>query len=243
MTTPLAHFRVRTPGIALLLAVCCGSGQPFAQDRATPRELTRARLEVPQLIRDLELAPGMTVADVGAGYGATPLVLTRTLGPRSLVYATEAGRNALAALHAMVAREKLEHVVVIEGTVLSTNLPAGCCDAAILRDVYHHLSHPAAIAVSLANALKPGGRLAIVDFEPEPGSAPLPGVPASRTGHGIAPDLVVQELRAAGLTHVRTVAPWPKSSGQDFYLILFTKTKAEPEVAPSEPTAPAAPGH
>jgi SAM-dependent methyltransferase len=65
----------------------------------------------------------------------------------------------------------LSNVVVLEGAESSTNLPSACCDAIFLRDAYHHLTRPQEFDASLLAALKPGGRLAIMDFPPEPGQA------------------------------------------------------------------------
>jgi SAM-dependent methyltransferase len=85
-------------------------------------------------------------------------------------YATDIGAEQLAALRDTVLRERLENVTVLEGSAGSANLPDGCCDAVFLRDVYHHLTQPEEFAKSVVAALKPGGRLAIIDFEPESGS-------------------------------------------------------------------------
>jgi hypothetical protein len=71
--------------------------------------------------------------------------------------------------------------------------------------------------------LKPGGRLAVIDFPPRPDTDVPPGVPANRGGHGVPPDVVEREVRAA-LTHVRTISPWsPASQPASLYLVLFRK--------------------
>jgi predicted methyltransferase len=123
-----------------------------------------------------------------------------------------------------VTREALSNVGVIEGAAISTNLPNGCCDAIFMRDVYHHLTNADQINTSVFAALKPGGRLAVIDFEPAPGSELPKGVPANRGGHGIQPSLVVTEVAATGLRHVSTVAKWPPGDTRySFFLVLFQK--------------------
>ena len=99
---------------------------------------------------------------------------------------------------AAVAQDALSNVVVLEGAESSTNLPSECCDAIFLRDVYHHLTRPHDFDVSLLAALKPGGRLAIIDFPPEQGSSLPAGVPDDRGGHGIPTSIVVAEVTRAG---------------------------------------------
>ena len=98
--------------------------------------------------------------------------------------------------------EGLTNVTVIEGAVNRTNLPAGCCDAILVRDASRHLTQPEDIVRSLSAALKPGGRLAVIDFLPRPNTEVPAGVPANRRGHGVPPEVVQSEVGAA-LAHVQ----------------------------------------
>lgn len=94
-----------------------------------------------------------------------------------------------------------------------------------LRNVYHHITKAEPFNKSLHAALKPGGRLAIMDFVPEKGSAVPEGVPANREGHGIPIKVVVDEMSAASLTHARTLDRWPPDSkGVAAFLVLFKKS-------------------
>jgi cyclopropane fatty-acyl-phospholipid synthase-like methyltransferase len=194
------------------------------QTALTDAQLKSADIEVPRLMQLLELAPGMTVADVGAGFGAWTLRFARSLGPQGRVYATDIGAPQLAALRENVKRDGLGNVTVIEGAAASTNLPTLCCDAILVRDAYHHFTNPDDMIRSLAAALKPGGRLAVVDFPPRPNSEVPAGVRANRRGHGVPPEVVEEEVRAA-LTHVRTIRDWqPDSQPASLFLVLFRKS-------------------
>lgn len=209
--------------LATVLALCVAAASPAQQTSLTEAQIASARGEVPQLLELLELKPGMTVADVGAGFGAWTIEFSRALGPAGRVYATDLGAAQLTALRETVQREKLVNVTVIEGAVAATNLAAGCCDAILIRDAYHHFTQPMDIIRSLAVALKPGGRLAIVDFPPRPNSEVPAGVPANRLGHGVPLDVVVKEVGSA-LTHVRTIEAWsPLSQPAMLFLTLFRK--------------------
>ncbi len=191
------------------------------QTQLTDGQLKAAALEVPQLTALFELKPGMTVADVGAGFGAWTMQFAKAVGPTGRVYATDIGTAQLAALRDAASRNA--NVTVIEGSVTSTNLPANCCDAILIRDAYHHLTEPAAIIKSMAAALKPGGRLAVIDFPPRPNSEVPAGVPADRLGHGVPTQVIEREVGSA-LTHVRTNPKWaPDSEPASLYLILFRK--------------------
>ena len=186
------------------------------------QEFDQAAREVPTLARVLSLTPGMTVADIGSGGGAMAVTMAKWLGPDGRVYATDVAAAQLAEIRGAVAKEGLTNVFVLEGATRATNLPVGCCDAIFLRDVYHHLTSPLDFDASLLASLKPGGRIAVMDFEPEPGS-PLPaGVPENRGGHGIPLTVIVSELTQSGFRHVRTIARWPDDAAH-LFLVLFEK--------------------
>lgn len=209
--------------VVLVLAAVALSPVAAQQTGLTEAMTASAESEVPQFMELLALKPGMTVADVGAGFGAWTARFSQALGPSGKVYANDVGAQQLAFLRERVQREKLTNVTVLEGAPGSTNLPAGCCDAILIRDAYHHLTQPADIIRSFAAALKPGGRLAVVDFPPRPNTDVPAGVPANRRGHGVPPDVVVQEVSAA-LAHVRTIEGWaPKSQPPMLFLALFRK--------------------
>lgn len=191
--------------------------------RQTAQERAQAELDAPKLAEVLELKPGMTVADIGAGRGAMTVVLGKWLGS-GRVFATDIGARQLATIREYVVREGLSNVSIIEGAAASTNLPAACCDAIFLRHVYHHITDIELFNRSLHTSLKTGGRLAIIDFVPRTGSQVPDGVPASREGHGIAPSVVISEVSAPGLTHLETIDKWPPGDKDpSYFLVLFRK--------------------
>lgn len=212
--------------IALVVAALV-AGPVSAQDpdvKQVERERRQAEKDVPHLVDILRLEPGMAVADVGAGFGAFTVVLGRWIGDGT-VFATDIGERQLRVIRGYVENEGLKNVTVLEGAAGSTNLPEACCDALFMRDVYHHVTQVESFNKSVFASLKPGGRLAIIDFRPDPGSKLFPGVPANREGHGIKPNLVEDELKAAGLIHVQTIERWPPDDKYPLFLVLFTKPK------------------
>jgi predicted methyltransferase len=200
----------------ILAAAIVHAQQPDARQIA--RERTSAERDAPRLVEVLELKPGMTVADVGTGGGAMAVVLGHWIGS-GRVLATDVTERSLATTREYVAKEGLTNVTVIEGAAASTNLPPACCEAIFLRNVYHHITAAEPFNKSLFESLKPGGRLAIIDFLPGPGSRLPDGVPANRGGHGIPPAVVIDEMKQAGLTYIRTIE---KFDGVAF-LTLFQK--------------------
>lgn len=175
--------------------------------------------EIKRLAALMEWKPGTIVADIGAGDGNYAFAAAQIVGPSGKVFATEIDQEKLTALKSEVTKRHLTNVIVIDSKEADTNLPAECCDAIFLRRVYHHLTKPAEFDQSLLRSLKPGGRLAIIEFPPRSGLGPVEGVPANRGGHGIPPKILIEELTSAGLQLVKTVSDWPA----DDYLVLFVR--------------------
>jgi SAM-dependent methyltransferase len=170
----------------------------------------------------LDWNEGAHVADVGAGNGAMTRAMAKAVGPTGRVYATEIEANKLAGLRSMVTQRGLDNVDVIEGFEAATNLPEGCCDSLLLRRVYHHIMDPKSFDASLARALKPGAKLAIVDFPPSVFLgliAPVKGAPPHRGRHGIRAEVIVDEMSNVGLTLLRRDDHW-RGGG---YCLVFQK--------------------
>ncbi len=195
--------------ITFLLVLVVGAGATWLGLQA------RERAESERIATLLGLEPGMTVADVGAGDGDYAIAMARRVGPTGRVYATEVSRSRLEDIRRAAARANLANVTVVEAGDEATGLPEGCCDAVYLRHVYHHLAEPVAILAGLKAALKPGGTLVIIDFEPWRGSSAPDGVPRTRSGHGIDRALVADELREGGFA-VEAPRDW---AGRDFVVV------------------------
>jgi ubiquinone/menaquinone biosynthesis C-methylase UbiE len=177
--------------------------------------------EVERLAAWLEVQPGTRVADVGAGDGTFAAALARRVGPSGHVYATELADERLTDIRQTAAEARLSNVTVIEGAVSSTNLPEACCDALFSRFVYHHLTDPAAINADILRALRPGGRLVIIDFEPG-GIMNWIGRPETadrHSGHGTPKETVMREVTAAGFQLLRGPESWRGRT----YAVLFRR--------------------
>ena len=210
--------------LASLVAQQAAAPPQGGQQGLTEAMIKTAAIEVPRLVELLELKPGMTIADVGAGFGAWTTSFSKWTGSSGRVYSTDIGEKQLAFLRETTKREGLTNVTVLAGAERSTNLPANCCDAILIRDAYHHLTQPNDVLRSVAASLKPGGRLAVIDFPPRPNSELPAGVPANRNGHGVPPDVVIQEVKGAGLTMVSQNRQWSaQSQPSDLFLVIFRK--------------------
>jgi len=170
----------------------------------------------------LEIKEGAVVADVGAGDGRWTVDLARRVGKTGRVYSTEIKPERLRAIEKTVAGAALQNVTVIEGTITDTKLPEQCCDAILLRRVYHHFADPNDMDRSMFASLRPGGLILVIDFQPGAPGAPtrtLPGIPERRGGHGTPKDQLIEEMTANGFELVRRIDDWFRSD----YAMLFRR--------------------
>jgi ubiquinone/menaquinone biosynthesis C-methylase UbiE len=191
------------------LAVCAAPTPARAQDEFAS--------DAAHLVTALKLQPGQTVADIGAGRGQLAAALAREVGPSGRVYATELSEDRLRDLRALA--DSTRNLSVVEAKPTSTNLPDRCCDALVLRRVYHHFSDPNQMNASLLASLKPGGRLAIIDFPPDSSESVDPADRDIDGHHGVTSATVVRELGQAGFEAVGG----EESLGSDRYLVVVRK--------------------
>ena len=149
--------------------------------------------QMPDEVMDaLGIADGGAVADLGAGGGWFTVRLARRVGPHGRVYAQDIQSQMIESISRRVSREGLTNVRTVLGTADDPRLPGGL-DAVLIVGTYPEFSDPIPLLRRVAAALKPGGRLGIVDFTLEGGG---PGPPLEAR---IAPAEVIDSARLAGL--------------------------------------------
>jgi SAM-dependent methyltransferase len=134
----------------------------------------REEEEAPDVALDvLKIAKGASVADIGAGSGYITVRLAARVGPAGRVFANDVQPQMLNILARRLERAKIGNVTLIEGTLDDPKLPPASVDLAIMVDVYHELSQPQAILRHLRAALKPGGRLVLLEYRKEDPTVPI----------------------------------------------------------------------
>ena len=197
------------------------AGAVWAQDNAA---------DTKRLIEALRLKPGDVVAEIGAGGGELTLALAQHLGASGKVLTSELGAERIQRLRTAIEKSGATNVQVVEGHETRANLPDGCCDAIFMRNVYHHFGDPPAMHASFLRALKPGGRIAIIDFAPRKGDTAPPGKRGEDASHGVSETVVAGELKAAGFALVsQPVEALPPRSGPNsadrWFIVLGEKTQ------------------
>jgi ubiquinone/menaquinone biosynthesis C-methylase UbiE len=154
---------------------------------------SRDEWQQPERVLDaLALAPGMRVADIGAGTGYFSERLAQRVGPQGLVYATDVQAEMLARLDERVREQALANVRVVAARFDDPTLPPACCDVVFFSSVYKEIDARVAYMEKVRELLRPGGRVAILEFRP---GAEGPGTPEADR---LAPERVIAELAAAG---------------------------------------------
>jgi predicted methyltransferase len=155
----------------------------------------RALWQKPDQIMDaVNVADGSTVADIGAGAGWFTMRLAQRVGPKGLVYAQDVQSLMLGAIKRRVLREGLENVQTRQAHGNDPNLPARALDAILMVDAYQEVENRVVYLRNLARALKPTGRIGIVNWKPGRGG-PGPERPNERVERSV----VEADAAAAGL--------------------------------------------
>jgi len=172
------------------------------------REAFHARNDV---VKAMALKPGEMIADVGAGTGIYTRLFAQAVGPTGTVTATDLAPKFLSYIAANAAKDGLKNVRTLQAGDRTSNLPPSSVDVIFHSDVYHHFEYPMIMNADLRRALKPGGRLYVLEMEKEGGN----------TAHVRAPkDAVIAEIEKSGFTLVEQVkVPGLKEN----YLLHFRK--------------------
>lgn len=126
-----------------------------------------------QLVEILAPKPGEAVADIGAGSGVITMMIAEKVGPEGRVYAVDIQPEMLAAIESKLEKEKIENVELVLGTIKTPKLPPNSCDLAFMVDVYHEFDFPHEMLTGIVEGLKPGGRIAFVEYRKEDKEVPI----------------------------------------------------------------------
>ena len=169
-----------------------------------------------EMLAALDIRPGSVVADVGAGVGYHVVRLAGIVGPAGRVIANDIQPEMLEMLGDNVKRMGLTNVDVVLGDVDDPKLPEGKVDLVLMVDVYHEFSDPAAMMTKIKKALKPGGRVVLVEFRKEDPKVPIQPL------HKMSAPEVRAELEPLGFRFQKLLdfLPWQ-------HILIFTAGAAQ----------------
>lgn len=156
-----------------------------------------------KLIRNMAISVDDTIADIGAGSGYHVYKMA-PLAQNGLVYAVDIQDEMLAALRKKKENSEIENIAVVKGSEKSIGLPKNSVDKILMVDVYHEFSYPIAMVASIKKALRPDGKLFLIEYRGED-----PNVPIKRL-HKMTESQAVKEMEAAGFKLERNIdnLPW-----------------------------------
>ena len=180
--------------------------------------------EQPEKMLDaLKIQPGDVVADVGAGVGYTSARISKRVGPKGVVLATDIQPQMVKMMRENMKTLKITNVKPILCTATDTKLPDGEVDLILMVDVYHEVPNPAGFLKALRKALKPGGRLVLVEFRAEDPDVPI------KPEHKMTTKQARKEVEPQGFAFKEVIdtLPWQ-------HILIFEKPKDE-KPAPAKP--------
>jgi ubiquinone/menaquinone biosynthesis C-methylase UbiE len=160
----------------------------------------------------LKIPRGGVVADVGAGSGYFTVRLAERVGPTGKVYAVDIQPEMLRLLGLRLTKDRLSNVTLVQGDVDNPRLPAGTLDLELMVDVYHEFSAPQTMLRHLREALKPDGRLVLLEYRKEDPSIPI------REDHKMSVAEAKLEVEAEGFTLSQVDQSLPRQ-----HILVFTK--------------------
>lgn len=164
----------------------------------------REQEERPQLVLDaLGLKKGQAVADLGCGSGYYAFRMAELVGVEGKVFAIDIEPRMLDFVRQRAQRERVTNIEAVRATTEDPNLAPRSIDLLLMVDVYHELEHPYEVMQKVRAALKPGGRVALVEFRGEDPKLMIKAV------HKMTEKQVIAEMAAVGLKHVKTVRTLP----------------------------------
>ena len=149
------------------------------------------------LIGSLPLEADDVVADIGAGTGYFSIPIARRV-PEGKVLAVDIQQEMLDIIERRQRNGAPANIEPVLGTITDPNLPSNGVDLILLVDAYHEFSHPWEMGTAMAEALKPGGRLVLIEYRAEDPSVPIKPL------HKMTEVQSIKEMQAVGLEHVRT---------------------------------------
>jgi SAM-dependent methyltransferase len=155
---------------------------------------------------------GLTVADIGAGSGYFTVRLAARVGANGRVYATDLQPEMLKMLAVRLARDNVRNITLVQGAIDDPKLPPLSIDLALMVDVYHEFSEPQKMLRAIRGALKPGGRLVLLEYRKEDPEVPI------RFEHKMSVAEAKLELEAEGLTLAKVDARLPRQ-----HILIFSK--------------------
>jgi SAM-dependent methyltransferase len=168
------------------------------------------KLQISRVMDILEITPGKTIADIGAGSGWFTVRAARRVTEAGSVYAVDINPEATRYIGARVQKEGLHNVKTVLSKSDDPQLPANTIDSVLLLKTYHEVDRPMTLLQNLRASLRPGAKVGIIDRN------------GNGANHGVSRDIVIREASEAGYA-LLSQYDFVKGDGMDYFLVFVVK--------------------
>ena len=168
------------------------------------RKLREEEEKTSEMIKELKLKPGMSVADIGSGNGYHTLMMAKIIGEKGQAYAVDIQPEMLIMLEERAKKAGMENIKLIENRFWDADLPEKSVDFVLMADVYHEFSHPQQMLSSIKKSLKEDGVVCLLEFKSEDPKVPI------KPEHKMSKAQVIKEMSSNGFVLSRSYdkLPW-----------------------------------
>ncbi len=209
--SPISFRAQSTPTAATQQTAPRKTSTPYTGDLSIFESPGRdERLQINRVMDILEITPGKTAADIGAGSGWFTVRAARRVTATGTVYAVDINPEAIRYIDARVQKEGLHNVKTILSKSDDPELPAAKVDAVLLLKTYHEVANPVALLRNLRVSLRPGAKVGIIDRN------------GNGENHGVGRDIIIKEAAEAGFV-LLSQYDFVKGDGMDYFLVFAAK--------------------
>jgi cyclopropane fatty-acyl-phospholipid synthase-like methyltransferase len=209
--TPVCTQAQSTPATAAQQAAPRKTSKPYTGDLSIFDSPGRdERLQINRVMDILEIAPGKTVADIGAGSGWFTVRAARRVTETGSVYAVDINPEATRYIDKRAQKEGLHNVKTLLSKSDDPQLPANQIDSVLLLKTYHEVDKPVVLLQNLRASLRPGAKVGVIDRN------------GNGENHGVAADIVIKEASDAGYL-LQSRYDFVKGDGMDYFLVFAVK--------------------
>jgi ubiquinone/menaquinone biosynthesis C-methylase UbiE len=208
---PVCTQAQRAPATAAQQTAPRKTSKPYTGDLSIFDSLGRdERLQINRVMDILEITPGKTVADIGAGSGWFTVRAARRVTETGSVYAVDINPEATRYIEKRAQKEGLHNVKTHLSKSDDPQLPANQIDSVLLLKTYHEVDKPVVLLQNLRASLRPGAKVGVIDRN------------GNGENHGVAADIVIKEASEAGYV-LQSQYDFVKTDGMDYFLVFAVK--------------------
>jgi arsenite methyltransferase len=168
----------------------------YSKAKMFNRKAAHRQSKADEILKNLNIQPGQTIADIGSGGGFFTLLFSQLAGDKGRVYAIDTNQDFLEFINKQAAKQGITNITTVRATEQAIPLPTHSIDLVFVRNVYHHLQNRTQYFSEAKKLLAPKGRIAIIEYSRQGSKLSF----HRRCGHNVPKDIIIEEMTNAGYT-------------------------------------------